>query len=61
MFVSSEGVNVRTRIIVGKHRHRGTTSEYGTNLVGSVGSTSPTQNGSAFNPIPAVSGFQGGL
>jgi hypothetical protein len=36
-------------------------SEYGTNLVGSVGWTSPTQNGSAFNPIPYVSGFQGGL
>ena len=36
-------------------------SEWGTNLVGSVGWTSPTQNGSAFNPIPYVSGFQGGL
>jgi hypothetical protein len=36
-------------------------SEYGMNLVGSVGWTSPTQNGSAFNPIPYVSGFQGGL
>jgi len=36
-------------------------SEYGTNLVGSVGWTSPTQNGSAFNPIPYVSGFQGGF
>jgi hypothetical protein len=36
-------------------------SEWGANLVGSVGWTSPTQNGSAFNPIPYVSGFQGGL
>ena len=31
------------------------------NLVGSVGWTSPTSRGSAFSPIPYVSGFQGGL
>jgi hypothetical protein len=31
------------------------------NLVGSVGWTSPTSQGSAFSPIPYVSGFQGGL
>jgi hypothetical protein len=31
------------------------------NLVGSVGWTSPTSRGSAFTPIPYVSGFQAGL
>ena len=31
------------------------------NLVGSVGWTSPTSRGSAFSPIPYVSGFQAGL
>jgi hypothetical protein len=31
------------------------------NLVGSVGWTSPTSRGSAFTPIPFVSGFQAGL
>jgi hypothetical protein len=31
------------------------------NLVGSVGWTSPTSRGTAFSPIPYVSGFQGGL
>src|SRR5262249_40259693 len=31
------------------------------NLVGSVGWTSPTSRGSAFPPIPYVSGFQAGL
>src|SRR5262249_10631137 len=30
-------------------------------LVGSVGWTSPTSRGSAFTPIPYVSGFQAGL
>jgi hypothetical protein len=36
-------------------------SDYGTNLVGSAGWTSPTRNGSTLSPIPYVSGFQGGL
>jgi hypothetical protein len=36
-------------------------SEYGVNLVGSAGWTSPTRNGGALSPIPYVSGFQGGL
>ena len=31
------------------------------NLVGSIGWTSPTSQGSAFSPIPYVSGFQAGL
>jgi hypothetical protein len=36
-------------------------SDYGVNLIGSAGWTSPTRNGSALSPIPYVSGFQGGL
>jgi hypothetical protein len=36
-------------------------SDYGINLVGSAGWTSPTRNGSTLTPIPYVSGFQGGV
>jgi hypothetical protein len=36
-------------------------SDYGVNLVGSAGWTSPTRNGSTLTPIPYVSGFQGGV
>jgi hypothetical protein len=36
-------------------------SDYGVNLVGSAGWTSPTRNGGALSPMPYVSGFQGGV
>jgi hypothetical protein len=36
-------------------------SDYGINLVGAAGWTSPTRNGSTLAPIPYVSGFQGGV
>jgi hypothetical protein len=36
-------------------------SDYGVNLVGFAGWTSPTRNGGVLSPIPYVSGFQGGV